>query len=311
MNLLVTGGLGHIGSKLIRDFAENDKIEMIRIFDNLSTQRYCSLFDLPKNKRYQFIEGDINDKDKLRSVFEDIDIVIHLAAIVDAPATIDIPEITKKVNLTGTQEVLKASMNSNIKKFMFSSTTSVYGEAEGLVDENYDGYKPSSPYAETKLASEILVQDAFKENGFPTVVLRMGTIFGTSIGMRFQTAVNKFTYLASMNKPLTVWESALDQKRPYLGLNECSKAFSFLEKNGKSGELYNVLTGNYTVRNILDYIKAHIPDIKIKMTKSPILNQKSYEVSEDKIRKLGFSYKDNISESIKSTVKLFQAIKND
>ena len=311
MNLLVTGGLGHIGSKLIRDFAKREEIDLIRIFDNLSTQRYCSLFDLPKHKRYQFIEGDINDKNALKPVLQDIDVVLDLAAITDVPSTISKPEITHKVNFEGTENVLNASMKTDVKKFLFPSTTSVYGEAEGIVDEEYDDYKPSSPYAESKLAAEKIVQKAFTENGFHTLVLRMGTIFGRSIGMGFHTAVNKFVYLACMKKPLTVWEHALNQKRPYLGLNDAIRAFEFIEKNGKAGELYNTVTRNYALQDIIDAIKSFIPDVKISITKPPILNQKSYIVSNKKILDLGFSFDDSLSESIRETVELFGAIKND
>lgn len=311
MNLLVTGGLGHIGSKLIRDFAERKDLDLIRVFDNLSTQRYCSLFDLPKNKRYQFIEGSINDKNKLKSALQDIDIVIHLAAVTDAPATISKPEITHQVNFEGTKNVLNASMKIDVKSFLFPSTTSVYGEAEGLVDETYEDYKPSSPYAESKLAAEKIVQNALTENGFHTSVLRMGTIFGKSIGMRFHTAVNKFSYLACMKQPLVVWENAINQRRPYLGLNDSIRAFEFIEKKGKPGELYNVLTKNYTLQDIIDTIKSFIPDVKINFTKSPILNQKSYIVSNRKILDLGFTFEDSLSESVKESIELLNSIQND
>jgi len=311
INLLVTGALGHIGSRLIREYAKREEIYIIRILDNLSTQRYCSLFNLPENKTYEFIEGDINNKQDLKQAMKDIDVVIHLAAITDAPNTIKMPELTHKVNFVGTQSVLQEAVNANVKKFMFPSTTSVYGEAEGLVDEDYKNYKPSSPYAVTKLAAENIVKDAYKESELNTTVLRLGTIFGTSIGMRFQTVVNKFVYLACMNRSLTVWENALDQKRPYLGLGDAIRAFQFIEKKGKPGELYNILTENYTVRQIVDSIKEFIPNVKIQMTKSPILNQKSYTVSKDKILKLGFEFKDDLKENIEQTIEQFRAIKNE
>lgn len=311
MNFLVTGALGHIGSKLIRDYAKRDDVELIRILDNLSTQRYCSLFNLPMDKRYQFIEGDINNKKDLRRALKDIDIVLHLAAITDAPTTIKKPKLTNKVNFVGTQNVLKESMKADVKRFIFPSTTSVYGEAEDLVDEDYKDYKPSSPYAESKLAAEGIIKNAYSENGLNTSILRLGTIFGPSIGMRFHTAVNKFVYLACMDKPLTVWDTALDNKRPYLGLNDAIRAFEFIEKKGKPGELYNTLTGNYTVREIVDTIRKFIPNLKIEMTKSPILNQKSYFVSDKKIKSLGFVSKDNLSENIKQTIELFKGIKNE
>ncbi|MEK6846227.1 MAG: NAD-dependent epimerase/dehydratase, partial [Nanoarchaeota archaeon] len=251
MKILITGALGHIGSKLIRDYAARGDVEEIRILDNLSTQRYCSLFNLPESVKYTFIEGDILKDEELAKAMAGIDVVIHLAAITDAPSTINNREATFQTNLEGTEKVLKAAARAGVKKFLFPSTTSVYGEAEGLVDENYDNYKPSSPYAEAKFAAEKLVQDFCKVHGLNTNILRLGTIFGTSIGMRFHTAVNKFCYLAALNKPLTVWENALDQKRPYLGLNDAIRAFQFVEKNGTPGELYNVLTENYTVRDMV------------------------------------------------------------
>src|SRR3989344_5233342 len=213
MNVLITGGLGHIGAKLIREYSQRSDIELIRILDNISTQRYCSLFNLPE-KKYEFVEGDINDIETLRKAMKEIDLVIHLAAITDAPSTINNPEVTHKVNYEGTWNVINAAMHANVKKFMYSSTTSVYGEAEGIVDEDSpeEMYKPASPYAESKRKAEKLIQNITLETGFPAVILRKGTIFGTSIGMRFHTSINKFCYLAAMNKPLTVWDSALDSK---------------------------------------------------------------------------------------------------
>jgi len=315
MRLLVTGGLGHIGSKLIREYSKREDVELIRILDNLSTQRYCSLFDLPENenKKYEFIEGDVNDIDVVRKAVKDIDLVIHLAAVTDAPSTINNPEMTHRVIYEGTWNVLNAAINSNVKRFLYPSTTSVYGEAEGVVDEDSseEMYKPASPYAEAKRKTEKLIREIAKETGFPAIILRKGTIFGTSIGMRFHTAINKFCYLAAMGKPLTVWDSALNSKRPYLGLNDCIRAYQFFEKNGKSGEIYNVVTKNFEMQEIISAIKQVIPDVKIETTKSPLLNQRPYHVSDKKIKELGFEASDDLIENVRETIKLFKEIKNE
>ena len=87
-----------------------------------------------------------------------------------------------------------------LNSFLYPSTTSVYGEAEGIVSENSpeEVYKPASPYAESKRKVEKLLQNVHRETGFPILILRKGTIFGTSIGMRFHTAINKFCWLAAM-----------------------------------------------------------------------------------------------------------------
>ncbi|MAG37888.1 nucleoside-diphosphate sugar epimerase [Candidatus Pacearchaeota archaeon] len=313
MNLLVTGGLGHIGSKLIRHYSSREDVELIRIFDNLSTQRYCSLFDLPRSKRYEFIEGDVRDPKGFAPAFEGIDTVIHLAAITDAPATIDNETETSNVNFEGTINALRAAESAGVKKFLFPSTTSVYGEAEGLVDELSPNLKPATPYAISKLEAEKTVSSFpfSTTSDLETVILRKGTIFGNSIGMRFHTAVNKFAYLAALGLPLTLWEDALDQKRPYLGLDDSIRAYEFLELSGEPRETYNVLTGNYTVRDVIDTIGKFVPNVNIEMTKSPILNQKSYEVSDEKIRSLGFVPQDNLESQIGATIELFRGIRND
>jgi len=308
--ILITGGLGHIGSKLIRELYKNRDIEKIRILDNFSTQRYCSLFNLPHDVCFEFMEGDVRNKQNLEEAVQDMDTIIHLAAITDAPSTIKYPEFTFEVNLQGTLNILDIAQKKNVKKFIFPSTTSIYGEAKGILDETYADCKPATPYAESKLKCEKEVNAAGKKGTIETYVLRFGTILGTRIGMRFNTAVNKFCYLAAMNKPITVWEDALNQKRPYLGINDAIRAISFVQDNAKSGETYNVLTANYTVQEILNSIKKYIPGIKIEFTPSPILNQQSYEISGQKICSLGFIPKDNLSEQIGDTIKLFQAIKN-
>ena len=293
------------------DFAKASR--SLYAFDNLSTERYCSLFDLPKTHvKVEFIEGDINDIELLKKVVNDIDVVIHLAAMTNAPETINKPEECKRINFDGTQNVLKASIDAGVKKFIYPSSTSVYGEAEGIVDENtaMEDLNPSSPYAVYKLEAEKLVQEANGENGIETFVLRKGTIYGKSIGMRFHTAVNKFVWLACMNKSLTLWDSAINSKRPYLGLSDAIRAYEFIEKHGKPGELYNVLTKNYTVNEVVEAIRKHKPDLKVVITKSPLLNQKSYEVGDDKFRALGFEIKDDIIEFLGEEIRLFETIDN-
>src|SRR3989338_3158725 len=272
MNILVTGGLGHIGSKLIREYGNRDDVSL------------------------------------LRKVMKDIDIVIHLASVTDAPSTINNPELTEKVIFNGTWNVLNTAMHEKVKRFLYASTTSVYGEAEGIVDENVseDLYKPASPYALAKRKTEKLLEEIGKHTGFPVIILRKGTIFGTSIGMRFHTAINKFCYLAALNKPLTVWDSAINSKRPYLGLNDCINAYKFFETNGEPGEVYNIVTKNYEMQEILETIKKIIPVVKIEITKSPIINQKPYHASNEKMKSLGFEFKDDLRSSMKETIELFR-----
>ena len=285
---------------------------MIRILDNLSTQRYPSLFDLPKTHvRFEFIEGDITNINIVKNAVEEIDVVMHFAAITDAREAMKIPVETERINFEGTKVVLEAATNAGVKKFLFPSTTSVYGDAEGEVDENYENCHPEGPYAINKLRAEKLVLSSNGKNGIQTFVLRKGTIFGTSIGMRFHTAINKFVWLAALDKPLTVWDTAIDQKRPYLSLNDAIRAYEFIEKEGKPGELYNVLNKNYTVSEVVETIKKIKKDVKVEIVKSPMSVATSFEVSCDKIKNLGFELKDNLESCIIETLRLFEQIKNN
>ena len=143
------------------------------------------------------------------------------------------------------------------------------------------------------------------------IILRFGTIHGYSVGMRFHTAVNKFIYQSVLNKYITVWKTALYQKRPYLSLYDAVRAIDFvISKNLFDNQVYNVLNQNYTVKEILTKIKKKIKKIKIKFVKTKIMNQLSYDVDNKKFINLGFEYKSKIDKDINETIDALKGIKN-
>ncbi len=304
--ILITGALGHIGSKLIHEIKPNDFGKVI-LLDNLSTQRYCSLFNLPDNVPFQFIEGDVL-QDNLEQYFEGVDVVVHLAAITNAAGSFEIQDQVEKVNYEGTKKVAEACQKFGCS-LIFLSSTSVYGTQEALVDEDCskEELKPQSPYAESKLKSEEFLKKMGTETGLKYVVFRFGTIFGTSIGMRFHTAVNKFVWQACMGIPLTVWRTALNQKRPYLDIVDATRALRFaIEKNIFDDNIYNVLSTNTTVSEIVEIIRSDIPDVSIKLVDEQIMNQLSYEVSCEKFKKLNFRFEGDMRRGIKDTISLLK-----
>jgi len=124
--------------------------------------------------------------------------------------------------------------------------------------------------------------------------------------MRFHTAINKFCYEASLNKPLTVWKENYNQYRPYLGLNDAiSSILFFLENSDHWNQTYNVLTGNYMLKDIVENIGSLV-DIKVKMVNTPLLNQYSYHVSDKKLKNLCCPSKDNLELEIINTIKQFK-----
>ncbi len=307
MKILITGALGHIGSRLIRELSNSRGHLEIVMVDNMLTQRYCSLFDLPSHNKYRFIEANILDTD-LNALFKDVDVVIHLAAITDAANSFDNKEDVEEVNFVGTQRVAMACAQIGCGLF-FPSTTSVYGKQEGVVDENCndDELQPQSPYADSKLRAERYLQIQAKEMGLRFAICRLGTIFGTSVGMRFHTAINKFCWQAVMKKPITVWKTAYHQKRPYLDLGDAINAIQFVIENDLfNGEIYNVLTTNSTVKNITDLIQRYVPDQEIKFVDTEIMNQLSYDVLNQRFRDLGFEFRGDLDTGIRKTIELLK-----
>jgi len=244
----------------------------------------------------------------LSSVFEDADVVVHLAAITDAAGTFD-RAAELEANFAGTSKVAAACQETGARLIHLSST-SVYGTHSGLVSEDcmLEELKPQSPYAKIKLKEEDFVRSLVERNGLRAIVFRFGTIFGASVGMRYHTAVNKFCWQAVMSQPLSIWKSAYDQKRPYLDLVDATRAIAFAIKHDLfDGRIYNVLTLNATVRDIVDCIREFVPDVQLSFVNSPIMNQLSYEVSCARFLDRGFLFTGDVRRAISETLELLAA----
>ena len=139
---------------------------------------------------------------------------------------------------------------------------------------------------------------------------RFGTIAGVSKGIRFHTAVNKFCLNASINENIFVYKTALNQYRPYLSLNDAFKVFKFcIEKDIFNNDVYNALSGNYTVKQIINMVKKFKKKTSIKFVKSKIMNQLSYHVDNNKLIRLGLKLNSPIQNDIKDTIKLLSGLK--
>jgi len=311
MKITVTGGLGHIGSALIRSNLAPLGVEEIVVVDSLSTQRYSSIFNLSKNPKVTFIDKPVevlNKKDV--ELIEGSTHLIHLAAMTDASGSVDKKQELFTNNLGGTQFVANLCESKGIK-LLLPSSTSVYGSQLNLVDEDSLGLNPQSPYAECKLAEESLIKESIA-TGLSGVILRFGTIHGVSPGMRFHTAVNKFCFEYMLDKPLSVWRTAINQYRPYLALSDAVRAIQHvITKDIFDSEIYNVLTDNITLEGIISIIEVlGGRPAQIDYVDSPIMNQFSYEVSKVKFQGTGFNYQGSIQEDIANTLKILSGIQN-
>ena len=309
MKILITGGLGHIGSYLLENINKIKFIKKIYVIDNLSTNRYCSLFNLPKtNKKIYFYQNDLSLKNALKN-FKKVDVVVNLASLTDAEGSLKIKNKIYKNNLGIFENIIKYC-KKNSSRLIHISSTSVYGEQRGLIDENCRKLRPKSPYAEIKVKEENILKK--NKNKIKFITYRFGTISGISKGMRFHTAINKFCLYVVLGKPLPIWKSMMNKPRPYLSLKDAFRVIKFtIENNFFNNETFNILSENLTLKKIIGYFKKYKKTIKIKYGNSKLVNQYSYKISNEKFTRKALLLKSNIYHDINSTLKMFRNINNE
>ena len=308
MRIVVTGALGYIGSRLVPALrASFDDVDLVLI-DNLSALPTCPLWALGTDRGIRFHETDVLTAD-LDELFDGADAVIHLAAVADAAGSFNNSGKIERINHAGTQRVAQACIRAGAA-LAFPSTTSVYGTASGQVAEDCDQAElnPQSPYASIKLESERMLAAFEIDSGLRHVVFRFGTVFGPSPGMKFLTAVNKFCRQAVEGAPITVWRTAMDQRRPYLEIGDAVAALSFALRNDLfDGTVFNVVTVNTTVRRVLSHISAFLPNVDVRYVESPAMNALSFSVDSGRFGRAGFLPGGNLRDGIEATIRSLQS----
>jgi len=306
--LIITGSCGHIGSYLAEKIHLIPKIKEVILIDNLSSNRYVSLFNLKKKNNYKFFQIDLSKKKSLEK-FKGVTYLIHCASMTNAEKSFSVEKEMFRNNLDCMKNVIDYCVKNKVKLIHLSST-SVYGKQTKIVDEKCEKkyLKPQSPYAKIKLIEENMLK---KNNKIKYNTFRLGTIAGYSKGMRFHTAVNKFCLNAAFNEKIAVYKTAMNQYRPYLSIRDSFKLFKFcIEKNFFKNDIFNALSGNFTVKQIISKIKKRKRNVTVKLVKSKIMNQLSYHVDDSKIRKYGLKLNCELQKDIDDTLKLFKYLKN-
>jgi nucleoside-diphosphate-sugar epimerase len=310
MKLLITGACGHIGSFLAENIHKIKCISKTILVDNLKSNRFNSLYNFEKKNNLSFFLRDLNNINALND-FYNVDVIIHCASMTNAEKSFGKEKEMYKNNLNCLKTAMRYCVNRNTKLIHLSST-SVYGKQTDLVDENCEKrfLKSQSPYAKIKLIEEKLLKKNSNKLRYNT--FRFGTIAGVSKGIRFHTAVNNFCFNAAIGEKIKVYKTALNQYRPYLSIRDSFKIFKFcLEKNFFENDIFNALSGNFTVNQILNKIKKIKKRINIVYVDSPIMNQLSYRVDDQKIKNKGLILKSNIEVDIKNTFLLFKYLRNE
>lgn len=199
--ILVTGGLGYIGHDLVRMLAKEDDNEII-IYDNHYRSNLALLFRQSlRSKRVAFVEGDILDNHKIRDVMQGIDCVVHLAAKVTTPFGQADYQLFDYINNWGTSNVVDAAKSQGVRRFIFLSSTSVYGHSSDTIFLD-SPTNPGSEYARSKLDAERQV--SVLKDSCETVIVRSGNTYGFNPSMRLDTVINNFMFKSRYGQPLLI-----------------------------------------------------------------------------------------------------------
>lgn len=257
VNILVTGGAGFIGSTLVPMLLE--KGCGVRVLDRLLYGGE-PLLGVWSHPRFEFQRGDVRDPGTVHTALEDMDAVVHLAAIVGDPACARQPQIARETNLTASVGLLEQCLHHSVRALIFASTCSNYGRmanGSGEVDET-SPLAPVSLYAETKVAFEQILLDPALSDKLCATPLRFATVYGVSPRMRFDLTVNEFTKEMIVNGRLTVFGEQF--WRPYVHVRDAARAISMVLEQGKAvaGTVFNVgcTEENFQKRQIAEMVRA-------------------------------------------------------
>lgn len=260
MKVLVTGGAGYIGTELISALIAKPEVDQVIVYDNLSRPNYNMFLGLrlQKHMKITFVKGELLDSRALRKVLKGVDVVYHLAAKVTTPfANADAHSI-EQVNHWGTAELVYAVEESNVKRFIYTSSTGVYGSSREAADE-LTAPDPQTLYAISKLRGEEHVRRLSEK--IDTYIMRCGNVYGYSRSMRFDAVINKFAFEANFMKLITIQGDG-KQSRTFIHVEMLANALANLLTAQLANGTYNLVERNLKVIDILDVLKELIPPLE-------------------------------------------------
>ena len=253
---LVTGGAGFIGSHLVERLVQVD--QRVRVIDNLSTGKKENLE--PFFSEIEFIEGDVRDLELLREAMDGVDYVLHQAAIPSVPRSVKDPLTTNSANVDGTLNVLVAARDAGVKRVVYASSSSVYGDSLKLPKQETMTPEPRSPYAVSKLAGELYCQVFHHVYGLETACLRYFNIFGPrqDPNSQYSGVVAKFITSLLEGKQVTIFGDG-EQSRDFTYVENVVEANLLAVKaDGVSGGVFNIACGERLSVNELARLLAEI-----------------------------------------------------
>lgn len=308
-SVLVTGGAGFIGSNLVEYLLK--KGLKVRVLDNLSTGKIENIKAFLTD--IEFIEGDICNQGMVKSVVGGMDYVFHQAALPSVPRSIEDPYTTNRVNVEGTLNLLLAARDAGVKRFVYASSSSVYGNTEVLPKSEDMPVSPASPYALSKYAGERYCQIFSKIYGLETVCLRYFNVFGPRQDptSQYAAAIPKFIYQIKNGGPITIYGNGT-QSRDFTYVRNVVEA-NYLAANlpGISGEVFNIACGKRTTINelariLISEIGKDVDIVHLEERKGEVRHsQASIEKAK---RLLGYNPEVEVQEGLRKTLAWFLSV---
>ena len=248
-NILVTGGAGAIGSNLVNQLSEIPS-RRITVLDNLSSGHVDNII---MRKNVRFIHGSVeSDEDLRQAISESTDVVFHLAANFANQNSVDFPQRDLQVNGMGTLKILLHSVENKVKKFVYTSSSCVYGDRNEPLDEKCQEYSLDTPYAITKLLGERYVRFFTQHHGLNAVTLRYFNVYGPNeYPGKYRNVIANFFVKAMKNEEIVITGTG-EETRDFNFVRDSVRATILAsEKDGAIGKVINVASGRETTINDL------------------------------------------------------------
>jgi nucleoside-diphosphate-sugar epimerase len=282
----------------------------VRVLDRL-TYSGESLLGIWCHPGFQFVRGDIRDRNTVRTAVSGRDAVVHLAAVVGDPACARQPDLARATNLDASLALIEESRHAGVERFVFASTCSNYGKMKDLnkyVDEQSE-LRPVSLYAETKVAVETALLASRRSNDWCPTPLRFSTLYGVSPRMRFDLTVNEFTMEMLTKKHLKVFGEQF--WRPYIHVWDAARAIQLVlgsPAESVGGSVFNVgaTDQNFQKQQLVELIRPYAPDALVEFVHKNE-DPRDYRVSFVRITtELGFNTTRTVAQGIAEVARLVQ-----
>src|SRR5699024_6221898 len=261
--ILITGGAGFIGSNLVEHFLE--KGHEIVVLDNFATGHRHNIAQHTDNPNFQLIEGDIRNMDDCVKAVKGVDYVLHQAALGSVPRSIKDPQTSNEVNVSGFLNMLTASRDAEVKRFIYAASSSTYGDSESLPKVEDKIGKPLSPYAITKYVNELYAEIFSKTYGIEIIGLRYFNVFGRRQDPNgaYAAVIPKFVMQFMKHESPTI-NGAGDYSRDFTYIDnviQMNELAMTTENADAINTVYNTAVGDRTTLNeLVSYLKEYLSD---------------------------------------------------